>query len=177
MRLLEDSRQQIAHGDKHLNKHRWWEGHGVEVERVKLDFGDYMVEGSNISVDTKRNIQEVAGNLGREHARFVREIERANQAGYLLVVLVETGGKYKAVDDIGQWTSTVCLRCQRRRMGYCNPKMSMGCAAHHGHKPMQGATVVKIMRRLEEKHQVRFEVCHPAHSAQRICDILGVPYE
>lgn len=167
----------MAKTDKHITKHKWWESHGVTVERRKLDFGDYMVEGSNISVDTKRNIQEVAQNLGRDHARFVREIERANDAGCLLVVLIDSAGRYREVPDIARWTSTVCLRCQRKRMGWCDPSTSMGCATHHGHKPMQGVTVVKIMKRLEEKLMVRFEVVHPAHSAQRICEILGVPYE
>lgn len=54
-----------------------------------LPFGDYMLEGSNISIDTKQDVQEVAGNIGRDHARFVRECDRARAEGYRLVILVE----------------------------------------------------------------------------------------
>ena len=39
-KIFEDTRQQVAHSDKHVTKHRWWAAHGVEVERVKLDAGD-----------------------------------------------------------------------------------------------------------------------------------------
>ena len=93
-KIYEDTRQQSG---KHENKARWWEGHGVEVERAKLDFGDYMAAdgSSNIVVDTKRSIDEVAMDCGRDHARFVREMERAKAAGCRLVVLIEVGRPYK----------------------------------------------------------------------------------
>lgn len=45
--------------------------HGVDFapRATALPFGDYMLEGSNISIDTKKDVQEVAGNLGKQHAR------------------------------------------------------------------------------------------------------------
>ena len=79
--LYEDTRQVLG---KHDRKNEWWRSHGVEVVRRKLDFGDYMVDGSNVSVDTKRNISEVAMDCGRDHDRFAREMDRAREAGYRL---------------------------------------------------------------------------------------------
>ena len=172
LKIYCDTRQQKG---KHENIDRWFERHGVEYEYRKLDFGDYMTDGSNISIDTKRNVQEVAGNCGKDHARFAREMERAREAGYRLVILVETP-KYKQVSDIAGWTNRVCARCQKKRMGYCNPKQSIGCSAGH-RKPMTGATLARIMKSMESNHGSKFEFCHPAHTARFICDLLGVPYD
>ena len=172
--IYEDSRQQ---GGKHENKHCWWDAHGVTYQRKKLDFGDYMDASglSNVSVDTKRSISEVAMDVGRDHARFVREIERANTAGFRLVVLIEVGGPYSTIDAIERWTAIPCRNCANRRYGSCDPHAS-GCARFRS-RPMQGETVLKIMRRLEQDHGCRFEVCRPSQSARRICELLGVRYD
>ena len=167
-----DTRQQAG---KHKNIDGWFEQHKIPYEYKKLDFGDYMVDGSNISVDTKRSMQEVCGNCGRDHARFVREIERARSAGYRLVILVEACGYY-SVRDVAKWTNKVCRNCEKRRKGFCNPVSSMGCSARH-RKPMTGATLSRIMETLEREHGVRFEFCHPMHTAARICELLGVEYK
>lgn len=133
-----------------------------------------MTDGSNVSIDTKQDLQEVAGNVGRDHARFVREIERANAAGYRLVILVEQGG-VTSIDDAARWVNRVCRACDRRRMGYCNPTHGMKCAVKR-FKPMTGPTLARIMERLEERHGVRFEFCDKRSTARRICELLGVNY-
>lgn len=177
IQIIEDTRQQTSHGDKHVNKHVWWAAHGIEVERRKVDFGDYVrADGaSNIAVDTKRSIEEVAQNIGRDHARFVRELERARDAGWRLVILIEVGRPYKDVNDINGWTSGACRRCTYYRSHQCKPHGEWWCRMH-SRKPMQGTTVVRIMRELERKYGCRFEVCPPSMSARRICELLGVDY-
>lgn len=168
--IYEDTRQQAG---KHMNKERWFAEHGVTVERRKLDAGDYeRADGTgNICIDTKRSIQEVAMDCGRDHPRFAREMDRAAAAGKRLVILIEVGYPYTDVDSIARWTSDVCKRCRR-----CNPRESDHCDRYRS-KPMQGRTLLAIMRKMEERHRCRFEVCEPSMSARRICDILGVPYE
>lgn len=172
-KIYEDSRQQVAHGDKHAAKHAWWARHGVEVVRMKLDAGDYMAEGSNVLVDTKRSIAEVAMDVGRDHKRFAHELDRAAGAGCRLVVLIEVGGTYRELEDVCRWTAIPCQRCDRRRCGACDPRGSMRCQRYRA-KPMQGPTVYRIMRSLERDHGCRFELVHPASSARRICELLGV---
>lgn len=172
-KIIEDTRQQIAHDDKHTAKHAWWKRHGIEVVRTKLDAGDYMAEGSNILVDTKRSISEVAMNVGRDHKRFVRELDRAAEAGCRLVVLIEAGAPYRELEDIRRWTAVPCQKCDRRRAGACIPHSSMGCHRFRS-KPMQGPTVYRIMKTLEADHGCRFELVHPAAAAGRICELLGV---
>lgn len=167
-----DTRQQA---NKHNNIDNWFATHKVQFLYKKLDFGDYMTSSSNISIDTKQNLAEVASNLGRDHARFAREIKRANEAGYKLVVLIEVGHPYHSIDDVPQWTSTVCQRCEKKRFGYCDPKVSIRCMAHKT-KPMQGSTLARIMRTIEHKYGCQFMFCNKRSTGRVICELLGIDY-
>ena len=175
--IYEDTRQQAG---KHNGKHAWWSSHGIEIVRKKLDFGDYMTDASNVSVDTKRSIMEVAANVGRDHDRVVREVERARQEGYRLIFLIEasSGSKpYECVEDLATWTNQACRRCIHYRTSVCTPSEvhRFRCIAGHP-KPIQGGTMVKIMRAMEREHGCVFEFCAPAGSARRICELLGVDH-
>ena len=167
--IVEDTRQQAG---KHDRIGKWMEAHGVDFapRASALPFGDYMREGSNISIDTKKDVQEVAANIGRDHARFVRECERARTEGYKLVILVEEHPEYNDRDKLNGWTSYVCRRCRR-----CRPHQPGKCVRYRT-KPMNGPTVAKILTKLEQDHGVRFEFCAKRDTARRICEILGVEY-
>lgn len=169
--VWEDTRQQVG---KHENKRRWFKAHGVEVKRKKLETGDYeRADGaSNILIDTKRSLDEVSMDVGRDHARFARELDRARDAGCRLVVLIEVGAPYKSLDDVARWYPMPCRRCELRGH-FCEPR-SQGRCHRFKRKPMQGPTLLRIMRTLEERHGCRFEIVHPAHSAARICELLGI---
>ena len=184
--IIEDDRQ---HAGKHDEKHRWWDAHGVPYlsrdEMIKLDFGDYMRgfddgaldASSNVSVDTKQHIGEVSTNLGRKHETFAREIRRANEAGYMLVVLIETD-EAESIDDVRSWVNSHCRACNHYYRKNCDPTDRKDICLRHGTaKPLQGETVAKQMRTMELTRCVRFEFAKPGDSARRICEILGVDYE
>lgn len=173
--ILCDTRQQAG---KHENKMGWWARHGVATRVQKLDFGDYMTEGSNISIDTKRSMAEVAANCTRDHERFAREMQRAADEGYRLIILVESGDQYKCVEDVVKWTNSHCRACKLKRDSECNPRETAGkCRRHGTRKPVQGPRLSKVMATMEERYGVRFEFCHSMHSAKRICELLGVKYD
>ena len=168
--IVEDTRQQAR---KHNNIEKWMAAHGVDFapRAAALPFGDYMLEGSNISIDTKKDVQEVAGNIGRDHARFVRECDRASAEGYRLIILVEEHPEYADRSKLYGWTSYVCRRCRK-----CNPLKDSGCKRYRC-KPMNGPTVARIIDKLEADHGVRFEFCAKRDTARRICELLGVDYK
>lgn len=183
--IIEDDRQ---HAGKHDAKHEWWDAHGVPYlsrdEMLKLDFGDY-VRGfedgapdpsSNVSVDTKQHLGEVSTNLGRKHEVFKREIRRANDAGYLLVVLIETD-EASCIEDVRKWTNSHCRKCGHYRRGNCDPHDASTVCAKHGTKPpLQGETMAKQMMTMELNRSVRFEFVRPEDSALRICELLGIEH-
>ncbi len=168
--IVEDTRQQAG---KHDHIARWMEAHGVEfAQRASaLPFGDYVREGSNVSIDTKKDVQELAMDVGRDHARFVREAERAAEAGYRLVVLIEQHPEYNDRSRLYTWMCFACRRCRK-----CNPFKQGRCTRYRS-KPMNGPTVAKIIARLETDHGMRFEFCDKRRTAPRICEILGEPYK
>ena len=171
-----DTRQQAG---KHAIKDEWWASHGVSTVRCKLDFGDYMVDGSNVSVDTKRNIAEIAQNInGRNHDRFKRECIRARDAGCRLVVLVENRDGVHELSDVAKWTNDHCKACGVRRQGRCNPFNGReNCAKHGTRKPIQGPRLAKAMSTMSERYGVKFMFCDPRETARIICELLGVAYE
>ena len=113
MIIYEDTRQQAG---KHNVKHKWFMKHGIELVRRKLDFGDYAADHSNVIIDTKKDLLELAGNLGKDHERFSRECIRAYEHGYQLTILVETG-QYSSISEVASWTNTNCRRCMYYRNG------------------------------------------------------------
>ena len=155
---------------RHSLKHAWWAAHGVEIERRKLDTGDYWAEGSAFLVDTKKDVQELAGNVGRDHDRFVRELDRATAEGKVLVILVEEHPEYERPELLETWVSRVCQRCRR-----CDPLRDR-CTAKR-RKPMNGPQLRKILDALHERHGARFMFCDGGDSAEIICGLLGVSYE
>ena len=173
--LYTDSRQQAG---KHDIKNEWWALHGVSTIVRKLDFGDYMTDGSNISVDTKRNIDEIAKNInGREHDRFKRECIRARDAGYLLIILVENTEGVLAVDELRDWINGHCRACVHFRTSQCDPRDSgEKCRKHGTRKPIQGERLARAMSTMSERYGVRFEFCPPSDAARRICCTLGISY-
>ena len=72
---------------------------GIQYERTKLLFGDYMdYNRPKLVIDRKQNIGELAKNVTVERSRFVAELNRAKSAGARLVILVEQN-RYKDRDN------------------------------------------------------------------------------
>lgn len=165
--VIEDTRQQR---EKHEHIKTWMEAHGVAFEQRSraLPFGDYVSDnGSNVVIDTKKDIQELVMDVGRDHDRFVRECDKARMAGYRLVVLVESSKRYNDRSQLSKWVSKVCLMCRR-----CRPSEQDECKKYRS-KPMQGETLVKILGTMERRYGVRFEFVSKRDAARRICELLG----
>ena len=104
--LLIDSREHWTHpgsDDDHIRK--YLERHNIAYEIRKLDCGDYMLTGGDISVDRKASLNELSMNLlnPNDKARFWREVRRARETGIKLVILCEHGGQIKTFSDVKKW--------------------------------------------------------------------------
>ena len=59
--ILMDTREKQGKKDHIL---KYFASHGIQVERIKLNVGDYAIKGNeSVVIDLKRNILELAGNF------------------------------------------------------------------------------------------------------------------
>ena len=99
---MADTRQQKG---KHENIEKYCKANGIDLKPETLNVGDYMIPGGKISVDTKKDLNELCRNLmnRKDHSRFWREVRRAKEQGIKLYILVEHGGKIKSIKDVALW--------------------------------------------------------------------------
>lgn len=102
--LLVDTREQ----DTIFFRRRMKEAE-IPYIRQKLDFGDYSMrvelEGGkevdfskDVSIERKMSLDELCQCYGKERRRFVKEFNRAKEAGAKLYLLIENGSWEKAFD-------------------------------------------------------------------------------
>ena len=100
MILIEDTRQVVG---KHKLKNEYFEKMGIDVVRSKLLFGDYQnPQNSSIAIDTKKDIQELIGDLTKDHERFKRELQLAKKCGAKLIILIEDE-QVSCINDLYTW--------------------------------------------------------------------------
>ena len=148
MVIVEDTRQKKQ---MHDLKHLHFAERGVEIIRNMLPFGDYALPPS-ISIDTKANMEEIAGNIGSDHQRFKRECIAAKEAGCQLIILVENTYGILSVYDVHKWI---------------NPDLI------YRPKAITGERLQKAMLTMSERYGVRFEFCKPDEAAGKIMQLLG----
>jgi hypothetical protein len=102
-------------------------------------------------IDRKQSLQEVAGNVCQDHARFVRELERAREYGIHLIFLVEHGGTIKTLEDVQNWN---------------NPRLKISPCA------VTGKRLYKIMLTLQEKYGIEWTFCDKRVTGKRIIELL-----
>lgn len=128
---------------------------GIQYERTKLLFGDYMDYGQpHTVVDRKQNIAELAKNCTIEAERFKEEMKRAQRANAELVILVEQN-RYKDRDAWIQVNSISDL------MLWSSP-----------HTTIRGEKVFRVLSSWCNSYPIRVEFCDKRQTGQRILEIL-----
>lgn len=149
MTIIEDTRQQAG---KHNFKQTYFETHGIKIVRSKLPVGDYAnIKDLSVVIDTKKDIQEIIGNVTKQHARFIAECDLAKENDIQLIVLIENEDGVTQISDLYRWYN------MRLRF---SPKATTG------------ATLAKILHGIELRHGVHFEFCHPLEAGARIIELL-----
>ena len=82
----------------------YFDRHGIEWEKRKLETGDYMLDGQpGLLLDRKCGIGELCMNLcSPDRRRFYNEIRRAHDQGVRLVILCEQAG-VRSLADVSAW--------------------------------------------------------------------------
>ena len=193
--LIEDKGQKEG---LHILKNRYFDCHDVEVLRAPLPVGDYIVAddkvldvirrkskrgmevkkmdflGSyNVSVDTKKDMQEIVGNIcGKQHARFRDECILAQNNGIKLYVLIENADGVKSIDDVFRWQNPRMHRYNK--IAYMHNLGKWLNVALPKAKPTSGETLAKVMLTMQLKYGVEFLFCRPDEAGEKILELLGV---
>lgn len=159
--LLSDTRQQEG---KHRNIEQYCKRHGIEMVRIKLDYGDYMLSddgenpSGNIVVDTKQDMMEICKDImSSDHRRFRKQCQRAMEAGVKLIILIEEIPPY---GDVSLWEV---------------PRWNRSNEYHRSGDPMtrvEPKALKKAMKTMEVKYGVRFRFCTRRQSPMRVIKYL-----
>lgn len=127
----------------------------------KLYAGDYCnLNKPTILIDLKKDIEELIGNLTKEHERFRNEIKRANEEmGCKLIVLIRQ--QFNSLEDIKSY--------QVRKYSKYNKNVDL-----RG-KPMSNMnmeTLYKIMNTMQNKYNLEWQFCSREESGKKIIEIL-----
>ena len=133
---------------------------GLKTVRTKAVVGDYCL-CPPVSVDTKRDVLELAQDIEHEHERFREECKLAQELGIQLYILVENTDGIETLGDLGAW------RNPRR---FVNAKLGK-------RPPIDGKRLQKACFTMQKRYGVRFLFCTPGEAGARILDLLGVPHE
>ena len=148
MTLYEDTRQKKG---RHDNIKKYCDKNNIDLVRVKLDVGDYMIDlNGKVSVDTKTNLAELSKNLmnAKDHSRFWKEVRRAREQKIKLFVLVEHGGQIKSIEDVAKWEDK--------------------------YSGVSGRALANEIYRVHIAYGVEFLFCDKRSTARRIIEILEV---
>ncbi len=194
MTILEDVAQK---NKKHAIKHDYWEKNGIELSRVPLPVGDYILLTDkvkdvidrkekrgialkkmdflgtyNVCVDSKFDIQEIVGNLcGKSHERFRDECILAQNNGIKLYVLVENkGGLIPKTNGIYNPTITKLDDLH----SWKNPRLFLWRNGKQLYPTAtRGERLQKICYTMQAKYGCEFIFCTPEESGKKIIELLG----
>ena len=142
-----DSREQ-----KYDHVTDYFDSQGIKWVKSKCVVGDYVnLENPMVVVDRKKDLHEVAGNVTKDHERFVRELELAKELGYRLIVLVEEPN-ITSVEQVFAWYN---WRCRTNK------------------KAINGRSLAKIMYTMADKYGFEWKFCKKSECGERIVELLG----
>ena len=199
MLILEDVGQQA---NKHKLKHDYFAEKGIERRIVPLPVGDYVAANAialdvmirkrdrgqdvkkidflgsyKVAVDTKKDIQELVGNIcGKEHARFRDELILAQNNGIKLYILIANDDGIKTIDDLFRWynprldimkNSDDCIGLWKNGKPRYRKTKKYPTAT-------KGVTLAKACLTMQHKYGCEFVFCSNEEQGKRVLELLGI---
>ena len=192
--IIEDKGQKEG---LHILKNRYFKSHDMEVLRAPLPVGAYIIATDkvadvirrksarkmelkkmdflgtyDVSVDTKKDMQEIAGNIcGRAHPRFRDECILAQNNGIKLYVLIENTDNVYSVNDVSTWHNPRVDRYNN--IAYMHTLGKLLNVPLPKTKPTSGKVLAKAMLTMQLKYGVEFVFCRPEDAGAKVIELLG----
>ena len=192
MVILEDQAQKL---DKHKLKNLYWQKNGVDVIRMPLPVGDYIIGNEkvmdviarkkvrgiapkkmdflgtyDVCVDSKFDIQELISDIcGKQHDRFRDECILAQNNGIKLYILVENkGGQIK-----GSKIVNPTIRRLEDLHKWVNPRLCIFKSGKQAYpSATKGITLMKACMTIRRKYGTEFVFTTPEESGEKIIELL-----
>ena len=193
MRIGADKNQfSGSHRKSNERKHDDLVALGCEIIPIPLPFGDYIIVDETVEetinrrngklkkqdlvadykvvVDTKKDLQEVIGNIcSKSHERFRDELIIAQKMGAQIYILIEDDD-VENFDDILNWENPRLKKWQQIEKAQSEGKM---LNVYHKKKPPTSAkTLYKAMKTMEKKYGCKFVFCKKKNTARAIIHLL-----
>lgn len=151
--ILTDTRQKK---ESHIIKE--FDKQNILHIRTALPSADYMAvryddekgfyKDYSILIDTKKDLEEIAGNLcnTKNHERIKREIAKAKELGCENFIFLIASNKVKSIQDLQNWCSTMTR--------------------------VKGSTLAKVMLTMKKKYGVRFIIVPKKNMGKYVAKLL-----
>lgn len=186
---------------QHVIKNNYWKSNGIEVQRIPVPAGDYVLHNDkiadvisrkakrnvdlkkmdfvgtyNVSVDTKKDIGELVGNVcGKQHARFRDECILAMNNGIQLYILVENRDHVTSIEDLFHWHNPQLdvMKNSDEVIGFTRSGFPRYRKVKKYPKATTGERLAKSLITMEKKYECKFIFTTPEKSAGMILELLG----
>lgn len=195
MTLIEDKAQQAG---KHRVKHQYWKSQGIEVIRMPLPVGDYILMNDKVQdvlnrkaerkvepkkmdflgtydvcVDSKFSIQELVSDVcGKQHSRFRDECILAQNNGIKLYVLVQNDLQEIYVRKRLVATNYIITDLKDLHK-WVNPRLWIIRQGKQMYPTAtKGVTLMKACYTMTQKYGVEFLFCSTKDAGAKIVELL-----
>ena len=149
MQIQIDSREKARAIKKIINE---FKRQGVNYFVSKLFVADYCnLENPLVFIDRKQNIAEIAQNATSGHKRFKAELQRLDEIGGKMYILIEQeqigNKKISGLEDVMMW----------------RPKFGK----------IIGLQIYRILAAWEHKHNIEFVFCAKKDTGKKIIELLS----
>lgn len=185
---------------KHIVKNKWWAEQGVDVVRIPLPVGDYVLNNPKIedvinrkakrgvdikkmdlmgtydvSVDSKQSIMELISDFQAEHERFRDEMLLAKNNDIKLYIVVENTFQWIVKS---QKIFNTPVKSISDLNSWKNPRAFIRKNGQQAYPNCaKGSWLAKCCMTCESKYGCKFVFCLPDESAEIITRILQGEYK
>lgn len=164
-----------SHAKSNYLKHRQLLALGADILPLKIPYGDYILITCEvedvaarmggyenihkadlrghipISIDTKKDLIELCGNVCQHHERFKKELLKPIKDGNARLIILVEDKDIKCLADVYLWQ---------------NPRL------RNNPKAVKGPALYKSLCTIRDEYHVRFEFCSRADTGKRIIELL-----
>ena len=181
-----------SHEKSNEPKHIQMQQLGITLRPTPLPFGDYcvvteqmaetierrgnklkkqdLVADIKLSVDSKKDLLEVSGNIcGKTHARFRDEAILAQKMGARFIILVEEPNIHE-VNDVINWKNP--RRERYDKIKYMHSIGKWKTTKLSKYPPPTGQRLAKAMNTMSERYGIEWLFCSRENAGEKIIELL-----